>query len=58
MEAQQGPPEAEPSDMFDLPAIEEIDPSLVDGYQLYYEREVPLELRSATSIDNPTEVPQ
>ncbi len=28
----------------------------VDGMQLFYEREVPLELRSAASIDNPTEV--
>ena len=28
----------------------------VDGYQLMYEREVPIELRSATSPDIPTEV--
>lgn len=42
--------------MFDYPAIEEMDPSLADGLQLYYEREVPVELRSASSVDNPTEV--
>lgn len=30
----------------------------VDGMQLFYEREVPLELRSAVSIDNPSEVGQ
>eukprot|EP00798_Chlamydomonas_sp_ICE-L_P015150 gene15150-21215_t len=40
----------------DYPAIEEMDPSLVDGFQLFYEREVPFELRSATSVDVPTEV--
>ena len=28
----------------------------VDGFQLFYEREVPFELRSAASVDHPTEV--
>lgn len=53
------PPPAEPAPAtahFDYPALEEMDPSLVDGMQLFYEREVPLELRSAASVDNPTEV--
>ena len=31
-------------------------PCAAGGYQLFYEREVPLELRSATTVDNPTEV--
>ncbi|KAG2430775.1 hypothetical protein HYH02_013614 [Chlamydomonas schloesseri] len=41
---------------FDYPALEELDPSLVDGFQLFYEREVPFELRSAVGVDLPTEV--
>lgn len=28
----------------------------VDGFQLFFEREVPIELRSATSVNLPTEV--
>ncbi|KAG1662571.1 hypothetical protein FOA52_003950 [Chlamydomonas sp. UWO 241] len=52
-----GPSSDPPSTaMFDYPALEEMDPSLVDGMKLFYEREVPLELRSANSVDNPTEV--
>eukprot|EP00983_Pelagomonas_calceolata_P016593 523625-Pelagomonas_calceolata.AAC.2 len=35
--------------------LEDLDPSLVNGYQLFYEREVPFELRSAQGIDMPTE---
>lgn len=42
--------------VFDYPALEELDPSLVDGYQLFYEREVPMELRSAVGVDSPTEL--
>jgi hypothetical protein len=38
------------------PALDELDPSLVNGYSLFYEREVPFELRSAAGIDMPTEV--
>jgi hypothetical protein len=30
--------------------------SLVDGFQLFYEREVPFELRSSASVDHPTEI--
>ncbi|PNH11554.1 hypothetical protein TSOC_001641 [Tetrabaena socialis] len=41
---------------FDYPALEELDPSLVDNFQLVYEREVPFELRSAVGLDLPTEV--
>ncbi len=36
--------------------LEDLDPSLVNGYQLFYEREVPFELRSAQGLDMPTEV--
>mmetsp|Transcript_13098 Transcript_13098/g.35669 ORF Transcript_13098/g.35669 Transcript_13098/m.35669 type:complete len:256 (+) Transcript_13098:222-989(+) len=36
--------------------LEDLDPSLVNGYQLFYEREVPFELRSAQGIDMPTEL--
>ncbi|KXZ55053.1 hypothetical protein GPECTOR_3g211 [Gonium pectorale] len=41
---------------FDYPALEELDPSLVDGFKLVYEREVPFELRSAVGLDPPSEV--
>ncbi|GIL85346.1 hypothetical protein Vretimale_10653 [Volvox reticuliferus] len=41
---------------FDYAALEQLDPSLVDGFQLFYEREVPFELRSAVTLDLPTEV--
>ncbi|GLC43568.1 hypothetical protein PLESTM_001487400 [Pleodorina starrii] len=41
---------------FDYPALEQLDPSLVDGFTLFYEREVPFELRSAVTLDLPTEV--
>ncbi|GFR48248.1 hypothetical protein Agub_g10112 [Astrephomene gubernaculifera] len=40
----------------DYPALEELDPSLADGFQLFYEREVPFELRSSADVDLPTEV--
>ncbi|GLI60455.1 hypothetical protein VaNZ11_002612 [Volvox africanus] len=40
----------------DYAALEQLDPSLVDGFQLFYEREVPFELRSAVTLDLPTEV--
>lgn len=40
----------------DYPALEELDPSLVDGFQILYERDVPFELRSTTGFDSPTEV--
>mmetsp|Transcript_27269 Transcript_27269/g.59620 ORF Transcript_27269/g.59620 Transcript_27269/m.59620 type:complete len:247 (+) Transcript_27269:214-954(+) len=56
MDVGMSPEEALSNNIFDYPALEEMDPSLVDGYQLFYEREVPFELRSATSVDNPTEV--
>ena len=40
----------------DFSAIDELDPSLVDGFRVFYEREVPFELRSAAGRDSPTEV--
>lgn len=41
---------------FDFTAIEEMDPSLADGHQVVYDREVPLELRVQDSETGPQEV--
>ena len=38
--------------IFDFSAIEELDPSLSDGYQIIYDREVPLEVRHQNSSPN------
>ena len=35
---------------------EDVDPSLVDGYYVFYEREVPFELRVSEAADMPQEV--
>ncbi|KAJ9521795.1 hypothetical protein QJQ45_024657 [Haematococcus lacustris] len=52
-----GVPADEGALYFSYPDIEEADPSLaVDGYQLFFEREVPVELRSASTVDIPSEV--
>lgn len=51
-----GPPGPVDGPEGDLPALEEMDPSLQGGFQLFYEREVPFELRSAEAVDMPTEV--
>ncbi|EFJ50391.1 hypothetical protein VOLCADRAFT_88953 [Volvox carteri f. nagariensis] len=40
----------------DYATLEQLDPSLVDGFQLFFEREVPFELRSAMALDLPTEM--
>ncbi|KAL6748222.1 hypothetical protein V8C86DRAFT_2884612 [Haematococcus lacustris] len=53
---QGGVPADEGALYFSYPDIEEADPSLVDGYQLFFEREVPVELRSASTVDIPSEV--
>ncbi|KAJ9523723.1 hypothetical protein QJQ45_020146 [Haematococcus lacustris] len=54
---QSGVPADEGALYFSYPDIEEADPSLaVDGYQLFFEREVPVELRSASTVDIPSEV--
>uniref|UniRef100_A0A7R9VLS3 Spindle assembly abnormal protein 6 N-terminal domain-containing protein n=1 Tax=Chlamydomonas euryale TaxID=1486919 RepID=A0A7R9VLS3_9CHLO len=54
------PPAAEtappPVAAFDYPSIEAMDPSLVDGLQMFYEREAPFEIRSGTDVASPTEV--
>ena len=34
---------------FDFPQIEDLDPSLSDGYRLIYDREVPVEIRSISA---------
>eukprot|EP01023_Acetabularia_acetabulum_P003558 TRINITY_DN11489_c1_g1_i2.p1 TRINITY_DN11489_c1_g1~~TRINITY_DN11489_c1_g1_i2.p1 ORF type:complete len:173 (-),score=16.36 TRINITY_DN11489_c1_g1_i2:52-570(-) len=43
-------------DINDTYLYDQIDPSLGQGYQLYYEREVPIELRTADGDDIPSEV--
>ena len=35
--------------LFDFPTIEDLDPSLSDGYRILYDREVPVEIRSIAS---------
>ena len=39
-----------------LHELEEVDPSLADGHRIFYEREVPFELRSAQGNEEPREV--
>ena len=39
-----------------LHELEEVDPSLGDGHRIFYEREVPFELRSAQGNEEPREV--
>ena len=41
---------------FDFRAIDEMDPSLAEGHKLYYEREVPFELRIQEADGGPQEV--
>ncbi len=41
---------------FDFAAIEEMDPSLADGYKVIYDREVPFELRIQDANTGPQEV--
>lgn len=48
--------DTDPQIGIDYTAIDELDPSLVDGYRVFYERDVPFELRSAVGYDSPTEV--
>ena len=40
----------------DVNALEEMDPSLAEGHRIFYEREVPFELRSADGVEEPQEV--
>ena len=40
----------------DYTAIEEMDPSIADGYRVIYDRETPFELRLQDSEDGPQEV--
>mmetsp|Transcript_6620 Transcript_6620/g.16906 ORF Transcript_6620/g.16906 Transcript_6620/m.16906 type:complete len:246 (+) Transcript_6620:198-935(+) len=40
----------------DFATLDELDPSLADGFHVYYEREVPFELRSSEGSDLPSEV--
>ena len=35
--------------IFDFSAIEELDPSVADGYRIIYDREVPVEVRTESS---------
>ncbi|GMH36171.1 hypothetical protein BSKO_04039 [Bryopsis sp. KO-2023] len=44
------------STSLDFASLDELDPSLVEGYRLFYEREVPLELRTYDGTSFPTEV--
>ena len=41
---------------FDFSAIEDMDPSVADGYRVIYDREVPFELRVQESADSPQQV--
>jgi len=41
-------------DSFEFPQIEDMDPSLSDGYRLIYDREVPMEIRSVPIIGEKT----
>jgi hypothetical protein len=38
--------------IFDFADIEELDPSIADGYRIIYDREVPVEVRNQTSDGN------
>ncbi|KAK9819701.1 hypothetical protein WJX72_001387 [[Myrmecia] bisecta] len=40
----------------DFASLDELDPSLTEGFHIFYEREVPCELRSAEGNDAPSEV--
>eukprot|EP00193_Tetraselmis_chui_P013270 CAMPEP_0177781694 /NCGR_PEP_ID=MMETSP0491_2-20121128/18011_1 /TAXON_ID=63592 /ORGANISM="Tetraselmis chuii, Strain PLY429" /LENGTH=204 /DNA_ID=CAMNT_0019301825 /DNA_START=307 /DNA_END=921 /DNA_ORIENTATION=+ len=40
----------------DFATLDDLDPSLADGFYVYYEREVPFELRSSEGSDLPSEV--
>mmetsp|Transcript_14877 Transcript_14877/g.41822 ORF Transcript_14877/g.41822 Transcript_14877/m.41822 type:complete len:243 (-) Transcript_14877:245-973(-) len=40
----------------DFATLDELDPSLADGFHIYYEREVPFELRASEGSDLPSEV--
>jgi len=40
----------------DFSSLEEMDPSLAEGHRIFYEREVPFELRSADGVEEPQEV--
>ena len=44
------------SKTLDFRTIEEMDPSVADGYNVIYDREVPFELRLQESNDGPQEV--
>jgi hypothetical protein len=41
---------------FDFSQINEMDPSMVDGHRIYYDREVPFELRIQDENSTPQEV--
>ena len=41
---------------FDFSGIEELDPSIADGYRVIYDREVPFELRVQEAADGPQQV--
>ncbi len=41
---------------YDLTKLEEMDPSLADGFQVVYDREIPLELRLQDISEEPQEV--
>lgn len=41
---------------FDFSSIEEMDPSIADGYRVIYDRECPFELRVQESADSPQQV--
>lgn len=38
--------------IFDFTDIDELDPSVADGYRIIYDREVPVEVRNQTSDGN------
>lgn len=40
----------------DISQLEDLDPSLAEGHRIFYEREVPFELRSADGVEEPQEV--
>lgn len=40
----------------DFSAIEELDPSVADGYKLVYDRECPLELRIQQTVESAQEI--
>ena len=44
------------TDIYDFSGGDDGDPSLANGHRVFYEREVPFELRTATGTEEPQEV--